>query len=123
MKHCLKGLSVNEDGFNWTDGNNADFLFYVGKTNDKTIMCKINVVGTYGQQRINIKINGNQVFADTLMGKKEVEFVFSSSILDSEFVQLNIELPDSTKPIDKLESYDSRSLGIQIREMSLVLSG
>ena len=86
-------------------------------------MCKINVVGTYGQQRINIKINGNQVFADTLMGKKEVEFVFSSSILDSEFVQLNIELPDSTKPIDKLESYDSRSLGIQIREMSLVLSG
>lgn len=118
--YFLFGLSYAEEWGRWTDGNEVHGLFNI---NNKGIFAEELLVSLevgsvfYQPQETIIAINGCEVYHETIENEKLIQF--SIDYPKTNIIELEIRIPNSTRPSDIMDSRDNRDLGLGLITLSI----
>lgn len=112
------GMSVAEDGFSWTEGNETEFNFLLKDATD-TVQANISIGGVFNEkQDVLIFINGLQVYYGTIYGAGEIKFTFPNP--HDNKIDMKLILPNAIAP-SKVGVYnDDRTLALMIRDITFI---
>lgn len=112
------GMSVAEDGFSWTEGNETEFNFLLKDAAD-TVQANIYVDGVFNEkQDVLIYVNGLQVYYGTLYGAEVIKFTFPNP--HDNKINMKLILPNAIAP-SKVGVYnDDRTLALMLRDITFI---
>lgn len=122
----LSGFSTKENGFRWTDGNEALISFHIKTPEEPVKNCQLIITGFFFTdpknpvQRFGIKINGKEL--GWKEGSASNEFAFDIPVeVVNNADELNIEilLPDAKSPSSVGVSSDTRVLGLALQKLEI----
>lgn len=113
----IKGISGNEEGFSWTDGDNFS-IYFPKVTKESNIHVDIDIIGTNGNQRYGIIYDGEYIKEGAVNGESKISFDIMAK--DSEF-SIEIDLPDAVSPSSQGISGDTRELALQLQKIDIIV--
>ena len=107
------GLSGKEDWGSWTDGDEL-VMFMQIDSGAPILSGYIDIARTfYRPQSVNIYVNNVEVFKGIISDDQDIEFKFDNNKSNGLY-SIKLELPDSVRPVDVINSQDKRDLGLGI---------
>jgi len=92
------GWSGAEPTHRWSDGNLSRIIFKLDTPQNFKGILKLHV-GTLGEQKITMSINGAQIYSEVLEGSDKIlEVLFNKSLLRDGMNTLAFDLPDARQP-------------------------
>lgn len=112
---CFAGWSVAEPTHRWSEGTGAGIYFLIDSPDVLDGLLSIDA-GTLGSQRVQIELNGQEIFREKLEGwDASIRTAFNPSLLKPGINRLRFILPDAHPP----EGQDQRILALALRSISL----
>ncbi len=119
----MRGWSEPENGFRWTDGQTANFVFSLQKPENDLVLnlslCPF-LAGQLKSQRLSVSMNGHRL-QDFLLKRDMPNLIIDipRSYSNEEIQRITFDLPDAVSPEDLGVSVDPRKLGISVRTLSI----
>jgi hypothetical protein len=112
----VRGWSVPEQNFRWTDGHEAEIVFYLPEK--KIMLCRgIRLLfNTLGEQRVAMFLNDSLIFDGLLQGIGKELMIETTNFHPSQN-RLVFKLPDARQP----GNGDPRVLGLALREFEVMI--
>lgn len=111
-----KGISLCEEDFSWTDGNEMEIRVRVpDETGTVTVM--FDLEGTYnGKQGIEIYQGERMIYDGVAEGKQKFSFELHPQNRDGGF---KVRFPDAVSPLEIGEGQDARKLAVALRSITV----
>jgi hypothetical protein len=124
--YAENGWSLQEPGFTWTDGHQADLNLTIPTIEDNVVLhfnALAFTVKDYVDQKVRISINNKNLDELTIMGKQfqDISIPIPSDYLVNGTNIISFYLPDAKSP-KEFGRTDPRKLGIAVRSISLTTS-
>lgn len=109
------GLSGQENGYAWTEGNQVEMYCNFG--DEEKVYCAISqVLQITEMQHVKVLVDGKTVFNDVVKSGEDIIFTFDNTAEDMTYIK--IILPDAISPSELGMSKDERKLAIALRSIS-----
>lgn len=117
-KYVINGLSRPENWGSWTDGDSVCMNVFAN-TDEEYFVCNIDVAKVfYQEQNVDVWVNDELVFSGVVSdGNDDIRFIFKNP--KNGLIKMRIDIPDSSRPSDVLDSSDTRKLGIGLSSMTV----
>ena len=119
--YALKGISLPEENFTWTDGNKGILLLNTepqNEENNTSLDCFLELGWSFlGPQRVIIFVNGIKRYEGNLDRPENISF--NTGCSPGEFLNICMEFPDAKSPFSIGHNNDKRQLGIQLISLQL----
>ncbi len=117
-KYYETGLTVPEDTYTWTEGNEVKFNFALSET-EKNYMLEL-CTGVYGErQKVDVLVN-DELLDSIIVNNSQEEYkvLIPGNIVNMESeISLKLELPDAVSPLELGEGEDPRPRALSIRKL------
>lgn len=116
--YIINGISSNEGTRTWTNDKEMHFkslYFGEGYPNVKCRM-KLSIQSTYGTQRINVIVNGQEVYCGSISGPGEICIPFLTG--ENGRADISLYLPDAVSPQELGEGSDKRKLALALQSIT-----
>lgn len=118
-EYTVDGMSTPEPQGTWTSGTKTLFLFYKGKSNSEKLCVSIDLEYVLnGSQNVFIRINGEDVFSDTVKDTHK-QISFETDLSKDGIYLMEINVPNAVSPKELGLSEDVRTLGLMIKQIRI----
>lgn len=121
-KYMVKGWSLREKEYTWTDGPEASMLFDVKNAENKDLKLRMRAAAYLGgglsYQTVSVYANDTKI-ADWKVSGEEYwyEAAITSKVAGRVSLKIKFVISDPTSPKEAGRSEDERKLGIAVREL------
>lgn len=116
-QYIVGGISSCEGEYTWANDDSVVFKpLYLGDGySDVKCRMRLSIRSTYGNQRINVIVNGCEVYSGTVSGPAELSIPFLTG--ENGRVDISLHLPDAVSPLELGEGTDNRKLSLALQSI------
>ena len=119
--YLREGWARVEVNWTWTSGKRA-LLEWPAIRGDADHVLQMHIAGVFkgSPQRLSVRVNDTLVGMVLCRGPAAYDFFVPAGVLNSrDRIDVALELPDATRPVDLGESADNRYLGLKVAKFEL----
>ncbi len=118
-KYIINGFSNKEDGFTWTDGNEANLFFYTdGFEENVETHVFIDILGVFNTcQKVKMLMNGKCIYDQDVNSGGTIDAKFTMP--KTNMLSLSIILDDAVSPFEVGQSLDRRKHSLQVVSLKI----
>ncbi|GHV55522.1 hypothetical protein FACS1894216_18100 [Synergistales bacterium] len=119
--YIKSGFSHQEEGFRWTDGNEAALIFDTREAGENDIIAEFTVSpllgGSLDEQRVEVMINGIRAEDWVINAPATKELLLPKEQIKGEKMTIEFKLPDAASPKELGINGDERKLAVAFSEI------
>ena len=119
--YVVKGFSIPEDDFTWTDGNQLDLIFDLSgnKVLPKSLKLMYGAIPYGNDQEVFIYVNGFKIDEYVANSYENKSISFEKKLLKKKILNLTFKFPKARSPKSNNENQDIRELSLAFKYLVL----